>query len=850
MFTSALKQLLRFTVAVLLIAIVWYTAGRAAATPRTPAFPDVLHYKAGVGNRDIVAVDLNGDRKPDLVTANAAADSISVLIGAGNGTFAEERHYTTAGHTPYAVVSGRFDADAFPDVATVDLASEAASIFINDGHGGFNAPVSVAIGGGPVAAAAADLNGDGLDDLVVANMSTNSVDLLINAGGRGFAAKKSLPTGGTSPKDVIVADVNNDGIPDILAANSRSNNVTVLAGRGHGEFAEPRVFEAGASPQATAAVDVDRDGWLDVVAANPDAGTVSVLRNHKDGTFEAPKTYEVRAPRHVRAVDLNGDGAPDLVVSQTDRDSVALLLNDGSGSFATPIELPVDGGHPAALAVGDLDGDGTPDVVTANEGSSDVSILLQNVPLPRMQRFSPGANARVKVVNGQLEQPITAVFNTPLDTASLDAPGILVYGNESGFHTTAVAYSPPDHVVTLRPATDNAFRPGENVTVYFTSRIRSARGMPVPRGVSHTFTIQPLKGSGQFVELERVRCDKIPGRLKAADFNNDGKMDIVALCREVDGIRVHLNRGNGKFDFDHHTLLKTGGYGPWDLVPVDLNNDGLIDIAVVNTFSSNMAIFTNLGNGEFSAPMILPCGAGPMGIAAGDVNGDGYMDLAVAAKGFPEVMVFVNRGTKDISFAPPQHYKVAPSPYSVSIRDIDGDGAADLIMTNLESDRGTFLMNKGDGTFRAPEEFPLVLAKALVDDPVDVNNDGKTDIVTVNTASDDISVLLNTGGSNFSARKNIPVGLTPTDQVFGDFNSDGYIDVALTLDGGEVVIMLNDKKGGFVKSGIVKVGRNPTSPISVDVNGDGTLDLVIANQYSRDISVLVNLPANTATPRR
>ena len=116
--------------------------------------------------------------------------------------------------------------------------------------------------------------------------------------------------------------------------------------------------------------------------------------------------------------------------------------------------------------------------------------------------------------------------------------------------------------MTLRPDSANAFRPGESVTIYFTSAIRSARGMPMARGVSHTFTIQPQKGSGQFVEIERVQCDKIPGTLKAADFNNDGKMDIVALCREVDGIRVHLNRGNGKFDFDHHLLLKTGGFGP------------------------------------------------------------------------------------------------------------------------------------------------------------------------------------------------------------------------------------------------------------------------------------------------
>jgi hypothetical protein len=117
--------------------------------------------------------------------------------------------------------------------------------------------------------------------------------------------------------------------------------------------------------------------------------------------------------------------------------------------------------------------------------------------------------------------------------------------------------------------------------------------------------------------------------------------------------------------------------------------------------------------------------------------------------------------------------------------------------------------------------------------------------VTVNTASDNISIMLNNGANTFSAARNIPVGLTPTDQVFGDFNGDGYVDIALTLDGGEVVIMMNRRDGTFEKVQLVAVGRNPTSPVSADFNGDGTLDLMIANQYSRDISVLVNLPPKT-----
>jgi hypothetical protein len=805
-----------------------------------------MHYKTGSGVREVLVVDLDMDHKPDLVTSNAADNSISVFAGVGNGTFRDEIRIPAKGKTPFALATGRLNVDAYPDIAAVDLSAAKISVFLSDGKGMFSVSTSLEVGGGPFSVDAADLNGDGFDDLLVANLTTNTIDTFLNQDGKGFGAKVSFPAGATSPRGLAIHDFDRDGLMDVATANSRASSVSVLISLGAGRFAPAKNYETDPGPQSICAGDVDGDGWTDVATANLESGTISILHNRGDGSFSEAIRYEVRAPHHVRVADLNGDGAVDLAVSQPDRDSVALLLNEGDGSLSPAFELPVGGVHPTSVSVADLDMDGTIDLVTANEGSSDLSVLLHGVAVPRVESFSPGPTTRVSQLGGRLDQMITATFNTSLDPSSVNRKTILVYGGQSGFHDANVSYSPAGRLVSLDTDSANPFSPGEIVTVLFTNQIRSERGIPMGRGISQSFTVRPQRGSGQFVEIERVKCDKIPGTLKAADFDGDGKVDLVALCREVDGIRVHLNKGNASFDFERHRFLSTGGFGPWDLVPADLDNDGLIDIAVVNTFSSNMAIFRNLGNGSFEDPLILPCGAGPMGIAAGDLNGDGFMDLVAAAKGFPEVLVFMNQGTGKLEFAQPVSYAVAPSPYSVSCRDLDSDGALDLIMTNLESDRGTFLMNRGDGTFRPPEEFPLVLAKALTDDPIDVNADGKTDIVTVNTASDDISVLLNTGENRFSERKNIPVGLTPTDQVFGDFNTDGYVDIALTLDGGNVVIMMNQGDGTFERAGTVAVGRNPTSPVSADFNGDGTLDLVIANQYSYDISVLVNLPAKAS----
>jgi hypothetical protein len=833
---------------VLLVAPLFLAVASGGSPPQV-AFPDVISLKTDRGPSQVAIADLNLDARLDLVTANALGSSVSVLLGRGDGSFSPAGRFAAADAKPYGLAFGRFNEDAYPDLVTAAAAGSALVVLMNDGSGGFAPPVTVPVDKATIAVAAGDLNGDRLDDIAAAHPDGEEVALYLNQGQGRFSKGGSLSA---LSRALLIADLNKDGKPDLVSANDAEGTVSVFLARDRGEFSPAKEIKTSAEPQTLHAADLNGDGWMDLVAASPDADSVSILTNRGDGSFEHTGDVAVRQPSAVGTTDIDGDGRLDLVVAERESGAVAVLFQEG-GSFRPAIRFPAGGDHVTSLAVADLNRDGSPDIATANMASDTVSVLLKGVRVPRIEKFSPASTARVQLVKGGLDSEIRARFNTELDADSL-AGGVLVYASQSGYHQAELIYDERDHTVTVKPHGAKSklqapgrvvdFTPGEQVAVSFTKAVRSRVGIPIGNSPTFLFTVASPQGSGQFVEAARIDCVKIPGTLRAADMDNDGRIDIVALCREVDGIRVHFNSGGASFAHHDSVFLPTKGYGPWDLVPADFNRDGKIDIAVVNTFSSDLTIIYNEGNRKFSEPMNLPSGAGPMSLASSDLDGDGYLDVVTVTKGFPAVLVFIN--DRKGGFKEPVSYHVAPSPYDLTAKDLNGDGSPDLVMTNLESDRGTILMNNGDGSFRKGEEFPLQLAKALTEEPVDVDNDDQVDIVTVNTASDDISIFLNRGKDKFEQQANVPVGLTPTDKVFGDFNGDGFVDMAITLDGGKVTMLLNNGNGTFRRADTLAVGKNPTSPVSADFNGDGTLDLVVANQYSFDLSVLINLPKKGA----
>ncbi len=231
----------------------------------------------------IATGDFKGDGKLDLAVVNKGSNTVSLLLGKGDGTFTEATGSPiTVGQSPVAIASGDFNADGHPDLAVVNQTAGTVSIFLNkgDGSGTFNTGQVLTAGSGPIAVTAADFNADGHPDLAVVNQTAGTVSIFLNKGdGSGAFGPKTDFATGASPVSVATGDFNVDGRTDLVIANQTDNTVSVLLGNGNGQFSPRFDLAIGRSPSAVVAGDFNGDGRTDLATANQADNTVSVILN-------------------------------------------------------------------------------------------------------------------------------------------------------------------------------------------------------------------------------------------------------------------------------------------------------------------------------------------------------------------------------------------------------------------------------------------------------------------------------------------------------------------------------------------------------------------------------------------
>lgn len=334
-----------------------------------------LDYATDLTPQDVASADFNGDGKADLAVATGN-NSVSILLGAGNGTFPTHVEYPVPGH-PIAIITGDFNGDGKVDIATVDEYQSEISILLGNGDGTFQSHQEYATGNHPVALATADINGDGKLDIVVADLNDNKVAVLLGNGDGTFKAHVDYATG-NGPSGVAIGDFNTDGKLDLVVANNADGTVAVILGNGDGTFQGPTAFPTAILPNSLVIGDFNGDGKLDVAAGTSNK-SVSVLLGNGDGTLQNHKEFTIGANAVVvAAADVNSDGKLDLVSANYNDNTVSVLVGNGDGTFKGQTVYPTSIG-PSSLAVGDYNTNGKLDIAVAASGGNVVSILTDNI---------------------------------------------------------------------------------------------------------------------------------------------------------------------------------------------------------------------------------------------------------------------------------------------------------------------------------------------------------------------------------------------------------------------------------------------------------------------------------------
>ena len=256
------------------------------------AFGSNATLNVGVGPHCVAAADINGDGKPDLISANAGiqgnGSTLTVLTNNGSGTFGSNATLNVGmpggRYGPWCVVTVDVNGDGKLDLVSANALENSLSVLTNSGTGVFGLNTTLSVGFEPMCVVAADLNGDGKPDLISANAVSWTLTVLTNNGSGRFGLKATLAIG-SQPYWVVAADINGDGKLDLISANAldhfsaRDHTLSVLTNNGSGVFGSNATLNVGSTPQCVAAADVNGDGKLDLISANTYDKTLTVLIN-------------------------------------------------------------------------------------------------------------------------------------------------------------------------------------------------------------------------------------------------------------------------------------------------------------------------------------------------------------------------------------------------------------------------------------------------------------------------------------------------------------------------------------------------------------------------------------------
>ena len=338
------------------------------------------------------------------------------------------------------------------------------------------------------------------------------------------------------------------------------------------------------------------------------------------------------------------------------------------------------------------------------------------------------------------------------------------------------------------------------------------------------------------------------------------------------------------------------GNGPQAVALGDFNNDGKLDMAVVNSTDNTVSILLSNGDGTFNGPSgPLPAGPppgpptptykvghNPQAIVVGDFDNDGNLDLAVANENDNSISILLGNGNG--TFQTQTTISLGATnpvgPISLAAADFDYDGYLDLAVL-YQSDSGCgnpsgsegsvyVLHNKQTSPPTYPPSFSTMQSSCVGILPTAViagvfsGLDNAPDVVVVNEGGGNATCPPGDGTVTFISNlyltvttlfgpSNYCAGKGPSAAVAGDFNGDGVLDLVVTDATQSQIAFLagNGSSIGFsfqTPATFPVGGLVPNSIIAGDFNGDGILDVAVADEGNSVVSIMQGDGTGNFTP--
>jgi hypothetical protein len=371
--------------------------------------------------------DFNGDGNVDLAVTNFSrpaellssdVDTVSILLGNGDGTFvAATAEKPATGSIPVSSAVADFNGDGKLDLAVANYASNTVTILLGNGDGTLTAAASPATGSEPTSIAVGDFNGDGKADLVATDSGSNTVTILLGNGDATFTAGAS-PGTSSEPSFVAVGDFNGDGVPDLAVTNSGSNTVTVLLGNGDGTFTAAASPATGTKPFSVAVGDFNGDGKTDLTVANLTSDSVTVLLTETESaTAMVSNISPADSGTHLVGASYGGDSNYSSSISATIPLTVAETAIMPSFALSnTPVNIVSPGGSGTSLITITPAGGFTGTVVLT---CAVTGLPAGAVNTPTCSVTAPAAISGTAVVTAALTINTTAASTATTYTAAL-----------------------------------------------------------------------------------------------------------------------------------------------------------------------------------------------------------------------------------------------------------------------------------------------------------------------------------------------------------------------------------------------------------------------------------------------